>query len=351
MPTTIQGPDERQATENEKLMSLLRRRLTSRHTGTAPSEPAAPRAVPQPTIALALGGGGARGLAHALMLEAFDELGIRPKVIAGTSIGAIYGAAYASGLSGREISAHTRDVLGARFDLLKDLVNARGRGFSRVWNLFGASPALLDPVGLLDIILPKGVARDFARLPIPLKLVASDFYRQEPVVFTSGPLQQAIAASMALPVIFDPVIVDGRALIDGGLTNPLPFDLLFGEADVVVAIDVTGAPTPNDKRPHPTAFEALMASSFLFERSIIRAKLAVRQPDVYIEAGTSSFQVLDFLRVSEILAAAEPAKARLKAQLARVLGAETIEDHSAAPAQIAAAPRQGQLGPHRSDMD
>lgn len=280
----------------------------------------------QPTIALALGGGGARGLAHVVMLEAFDELGLTPKVIAGTSIGAIYGAAYASGMTGREIRAHTQEVLGKRFDLLRDLVSARARGFSRVWNLFGASNAVLDPGTLLDIVMPAKTARDFASLPIPLKIVASDFYGQEPVVFTSGPLQRAVAASMALPVIFEPVLVDGRAMIDGGLTNPLPFDLLFGEADIVVAIDVTGVPVPSDKRPHPSALESLFATSFLFERSIIRAKLALRQPDIYIEAGTGAFQILDFLKAEDIMKAALPAKARLKAQLARVLGSETVSD-------------------------
>src|SRR4051812_29553165 len=80
-----------------------------------------------PTIALALGGGGARGLAHIPVLEAFDELGLRPKIIAGTSIGAIFAAAYASGLSGKQIRAHTIEVLKKRLDLVRDLYAARVR--------------------------------------------------------------------------------------------------------------------------------------------------------------------------------------------------------------------------------
>lgn len=310
--------------------------LTSRRRKKAASDavlvtpishvPSLPLASGTPSVALALGGGGARGLAHALMLEALDELGIRPKVIAGTSIGAIYGAAYASGIPGRVLREHTIETLGARFGFLRELVSARARGFQRVWSPFGASHALLDPVAVLDIIMPPGVPEDFRDLPIPLKIVASDFYGQEQVVFTQGPVKRAVAASMALPVLFDPVIVDGRAHLDGGLTNPLPFDLLFGEADIVVAIDVTGMPVPSDKRPYPSAFEALVATSFLFERSIIRAKLALRQPDIYIDAGTGAYQILDFLKTGEIMSAAEPAKARLKAQLARVLGAETVRE-------------------------
>ena len=77
--------------------------------------------VKAPSIALALGGGGARGLSHILMLEVFDELGIRPKLIAGTSIGAIFGAAYASGLSASEIRAITEDALRQRFDIVRQL--------------------------------------------------------------------------------------------------------------------------------------------------------------------------------------------------------------------------------------
>ncbi|MEE8252429.1 MAG: patatin-like phospholipase family protein [Hyphomicrobium sp.] len=281
--------------------------------------------VRQPTIGLALGGGGARGLAHILVLEAFDEMGLRPKVIAGVSIGAVFGAAYASGLSGKEIREHASEVLKKRFDLVRDLFSARAKVERRLWSPLSIGSAFLAPAKLLDVILPTRIARDFAHLDIPLKIVASDFYAQEPEIFSAGPLRQAIAASIALPVLFEPVIVEGRVLIDGGLVNPLPFDIIAGEADVTVAIDVSGAPLPRAGRQKPKAWEALFASSFIFERTIIKEKLRSRQPDVYIDAGTSRYQILDFLKIDEILAAATPAKERFKAQLARVLEAETLE--------------------------
>lgn len=281
--------------------------------------------VRQPTIGLALGGGGARGLAHILVLEAFDEMGLRPKIIAGVSIGAVFGAAYASGLSGKEIRAHASEVLKKRFDLVRDLFSARAKVERRLWSPLSIGSAFLAPAKLLDVILPTRIARDFAHLDIPLKIVASDFYAQEPEIFSAGPLRQAIAASIALPVLFEPVIVEGRVLIDGGLVNPLPFDIIAGEADVTVAIDVSGAPLPRAGRQKPKAWEALFASSFIFERTIIKEKLRSRQPDVYIDAGTSRYQILDFLKIDEILAAATPAKERFKAQLARVLEAETLE--------------------------
>ncbi|HPG89945.1 MAG TPA: patatin-like phospholipase family protein, partial [Hyphomicrobium sp.] len=160
----------------------------------------------QPTIGLALGGGGARGLAHIAMLEAFDELGIKPGIISGTSIGAIFGAAYASGISGKELRAHTKDVLSPRFGLLRDLFAARSQRLQSLLNPFSARTSFLDPLAVLDLVMPKTVKRTFEDLHIPLRIVASDFYDQEPVVFKDGELLQAVAASMALPVIFQPVM-------------------------------------------------------------------------------------------------------------------------------------------------
>lgn len=292
----------------------------------------------QPTIGVALGGGGARGLAHIVMLEAFDELGLRPKIIAGTSIGAIMGAAYASGITAAAMRAHTKEILGQRFGLVRELF--ANRPLQRLRDLFPGTSALFDPQSLLEIIMPKGTAADFESLQIPLKIVASDFYDQEPQVFTSGSLRTAIAASMALPAVFHPVVVDGKAFIDGGLTNPLPFDILFGEADIIVAIDVSGAPVPDPRRNFPSAVEALFASAFLFERTIVREKLKSQQPDILVPAGTSHFQVLDILKVDEIMAAAEPAKTKLKAQLERILSVETLPQIAIAdqPAALIAGP-------------
>ncbi len=295
-----------------------------------------------PSIGLVLGGGGARGLAHILMLEVFDELGIKPKIIAGTSIGAIYGAAYASGLPARDIRAHTEETLTKKFGLVRDVLAARVQRSGSFWDLFSARSAFLAPGALLDLVLPARVPQSFEDLEIPLRIVASDFYAIEAAVFSSGPLRPAIAASMALPVIFEPVLIGGRSLIDGGLTNPLPFDLLQGEADVIVAVDVSGTTVPSPSRPRPTAIEALFASSFLFERSIVREKLKSHQPDIYIDAGTGRYQALDFLKVRDILAAAKPAQDQLRIKLKRVLETPLLAEvsgPSAAPA-IESRPRR-----------
>lgn len=279
-----------------------------------------------PSIGLALGGGGARGLAHILMLEVFDELGIRPKMIAGTSIGALFGAAYASGLSAALIRAHVEEALSQRFDIVRQLLSARSDPVLKVLNFLPIRSSLLNPETLLERMLPSAVARDFAQLQIPLKIVATDYYAQDAAILTQGSLRAAVAASIALPALFTPVTINGRMMMDGGLTNPLPFDVLQKEADLTVAVDVSGAPImPPDKRPHPTAFAVLMASSQIMQRTIVRQKLKVEQPDIYIDVEVDAYYVLDFHRFREILASAAPAKEQLRRLLDRVLGSPTLE--------------------------
>jgi NTE family protein len=295
-----------------------------------------------PSIALALGGGGARGLAHILMLEVFEELGLRPRIIAGTSIGAVFGAAYASGMSAKVLRAHTEEALSQRLDIVRQLFSARAEPVLKFLNLIPIRSALLNPVSVLQLLLPSEVARDFGALQIPLRVVATDFYAQEQVVFAAGDLRRAVAASMALPALFAPVTIEGRVFVDGGLVNPLPFDVLGGDADITVAIDVSGASTGQPRRPLPSAFSALMSSSQIMQRSIVREKLRAHQPDIYIDVEVDAFYVLDFHRFREILAAAQSAKAQLRRQLTRILLSEPAQAIPAtAPAE---APRVAARG-------
>ncbi len=290
-----------------------------------PTKAELPAPIPQaPSIALALGGGGARGLAHILILEAFDELGIRPAFIAGTSIGAIYGAAYAAGLSAAHIRAHTEEVLAQRLDLARNLIAARSDPVQKIFRLFALRSSLLKPESLLEHVLPSRVPRRFSDLQIPLAVVATDFYAQDTVVFSEGDLRQAIAASIALPVIFQPVIINNRAFMDGGLVDPLPYDLAAAAADISVAIDVSGAPRSDPRDMGPGAVEAIVAC--------VREKLKRQQPDIYIDVDVDAFHVLEFHRFREILAAAAPAKDLLKRKLGLLMASHTVPAGEAVPA-------------------
>ena len=265
-----------------------------------------------PSIGLALGGGGARGLAHLLVLEAFDELGIKPAVIAGTSIGAIFGSAYASGLSACEIRVHCEELFGRRAGLIKKLIEKWPGSITRLWNPF--SPSIFNVETVLEIVMPKGLAESFEDLPIPFIAVTTDFHAQIQYDVEKGPLLPAIAASASLPALLEPVVIDGHVLIDGGFVNPLPYEVLQGRSDVVMAIDVNGEPR-GDGSSLPNSMDALIGASQIVMRSIVREKLRVSQPDILLSPPVGRFKVLDFFRMNEILEHSHLLKDEVKRRL------------------------------------
>lgn len=276
-------------------------------------------------IGLALGGGGARGLAHIAILEVLDELGIKPAVIAGTSIGAIYGAAYAAGFSATHIRALTEDTLGSRWGMIRQLLAARADPTNRMLRVLPVRSALLKPEAVLDLVLPSGMPRAFESLDIPLKLTATGLASHEAVVFTSGDLRSAIAASMAIPVVFSPVDRDGALHLDGGLANPCPYDLILQDCDISIAVDVSGAPSEDALGKAPSALTVAIQTAQIIQKSITRERLRYRQPDIYLEIGLDGFGAFDFHKPREILKAAIPAKAALRTRLQRLLASDAAE--------------------------
>jgi len=269
-------------------------------------------------IALALGGGSARGLAHVSMLEVFDELGVRPSVIAGTSMGAICGAAYAAGLSGAEMRDEFTALFATPAYFLKRLTRKLRGGISALWN--ARMPGVVDNVTLFEMLLPEAMRCDFAALKIPFLAIAADFYAIEQVVLDKGPLIPALAASSALPSLTRPVVLGGRTLIDGGFVNPLPYDVVLDRADVTVAVDVTGLPRRRPGNKPPRTLEAVTGSTQILFHSLTREKLKSAAPHILIRPGVGAFGAMDYFKIEAILAAAKPAKEDLKRQLSQILG-------------------------------
>ena len=268
----------------------------------------------EPIVAIALGSGGARGFAHIAVLEALDELGVAPSAIAGTSIGAMIGAAYAAGMSGREIRAYAIDAVRSRSEMMGKLLRARVGRFSDLVLRGRGNPVLLDGEVCLDLFWPEAVPDFFEELAKPLLVVATDFYDRRELVISSGALGPAVAGSMAIPGLIQPVAYSGRYLIDGGAVNPLPYDLLFDRADVVVAVDVTfGGRRRESRRPAP--FQSMFGAAQIMQGAITAQKLKMRSPDILVRPGVEQFGVLDFLRASQILRASESAKDELKRRL------------------------------------
>jgi NTE family protein len=281
-------------------------------------------------IGLALGGGGARGLAHIAILEAFDELGVKPAMIAGTSIGALIGAAYASGMRAAEIRQYCSATFARRSALLRHIY-FRWRG--RVWDYWRpGSPAFFKSERIFELVLPADLPKTFESLEIPFQSVATDFFTQAEYVSGSGPLLPAIAASSALPALLTPVKLDGRVLIDGGFVNPLPFDLLTPHTGIVIASDVSGgASEPKEDFPRP--MEALLGAQQIALRSVINAKLRTSAPNLLIRPAVGQFRVLDFRRMDEILAASAAAKEETRRALTSLIEATAASVNPSAVTQ------------------
>lgn len=269
------------------------------------------------SFALALSGGGARGLGAIVVLEALDELGCKPTAIAGVSIGAALGAAYAAGLSAKAIRRYVLDVAHRRSQTLGKVMAARATAFSQLFSAGLGNPMVLDAEKLAAAFLPEEVPDDFAALGIPLTVIAADLYARSEVVFTSGPLRRALAASMAVPGLLRPMEIDGRVLIDGGAVNPIPFEHLRGKADVVIAVDCTVGPSEGKGVPQP--WESLFAAFQVMGHVIVTEKLRHGAPDLLLRQNMNLFRLLDFFQASSILRIAGMRKREIQAQIAEVL--------------------------------
>ena len=269
------------------------------------------------TIALALGGGGARSLAQIVVLEALDEIGVKPVAVSGASFGAVLAAAYCAGMSGkvirRAVIAHAHDT----GESWRRLFAARATDLSAWLSAPLGNPLLLDAEKFCAQFLPADIPDDFAALQIPLTIVATDLHARGEAALNSGPLKPAVAASVAIPGLMRPVLLGERVLVDGAAVNPLPFDLLRGKADIVIAVDASVGPLEAGRVPDP--WEALFATMHVIAHGIVTRKLEAGGPDILIRPNTGAFRLFDFFRASAILRAAEPVKAELKEKLNAVL--------------------------------
>jgi NTE family protein len=265
-----------------------------------------------PRIGLALGGGSARGLAHIPMLEVFDELGLKPSVIAGCSIGALIGAGYAGGMSARELRERAELLLANRIEAMR---YALGRAkISELLALKGISSLHIKGETLAGLVLPDTLPRLIEDLAIPFKVIATDYDLMEERVFESGSLVKAVAASIAIPgVILGPTF-EGHCYVDGGVTNPVPFDHVRHGSDIVVAIDVTGTPKHVSGRSR-TNMELAVGSLIIMFHQVATLRRAVSPPDIYVRPALQAFSGGDFFRARELFESAEITKDQLKREL------------------------------------
>lgn len=269
----------------------------------------------RPRIGLALGGGGARGFAHIGVLQWFEEQRIPVDVIGGTSMGGVIGAAYATGMTPREIRALVDSVdwtLALAPDTPFIYKTFRRKEDTRAFPSrlrFGLKggfrlPTGLSPAEQIDLLFDRVSAPyasnvDFNALPTPFRCVAADLRKAEVVVFDSGWLARAMRSTMAIPGVFPPVVLDDRVLVDGGVLNNVPADVVrqTGLADRVIAVDV-GADLAL-RKTSDSIFAVLGEALDVMMRDGTRR--ALEAADVVLIPDLKGVQTFDFSRTDQLI--------------------------------------------------
>lgn len=267
----------------------------------------------QPKVGLVLSGGGAKGFAHIGVLKAIEKAGIQIDYIGGTSMGAIIGGLYSAGYSASQIE---KIILDTDFYALLQDKNPR-----RTKTLFekqhGEKHAVVLPVNKGKIGLPKGVSKgqnvlnflsyllspvdsitDFSKLPIPFFCIATDVETGEEVVVNKGSLALALRASGSFPTLLNPVEIDGKLLIDGGVANNFPVDILKSKGvDIIIGVDVQGR--LYNKEDINSVLDVLnqVTSYQMYKKSSEQSK----QVDVYIKPQVTDYSVVSFEDSKSIL--------------------------------------------------
>ncbi|MDA8483521.1 patatin-like phospholipase family protein [Pseudomonas resinovorans] len=293
-------------------------------------------AQPEPRIGLVLSGGAARGLAHIGVLKALEEQGIKVDAIAGTSMGAVIGGLYAAGYKVDElekIAIHMdwqqalsdnpprqevpfRRKQDDRDFLVKQRLSFRDDGSLGLplGVIQGQNLALL----LESLLVHTSDTRDFDKLAIPFRAVATDIATGEKVVFRKGHLPQAIRASMSIPAVFAPVEVNGRLLVDGGMVDNIPVDVAREMGvDRVIVVDI-GTPL-RSRKELATVVDVLNQSVTLMTRTNSEAQLATLKPtDVLIQPPLAGYSATDFGHSREMIDAGYRAAQILAPRLAEL---------------------------------
>lgn len=300
----------------------------------SPPPPAAASPAPaRPRIGLVLSGGGARGGAHIGVLRVLRDIRVPVDVVVGTSAGAIVGAAFASGMPLAEIEALMGSIDTA--SLLRDRVRAElpfRRKADDAINFVGPEVG----VGADGVSLPKGVVsgvalegvlrsmtrlqtdEDFDRLPVRFRAVATDVTTGEMVVIGRGNLTDAIRASMAVPGAVNPVEIDGRLLVDGGVVRNLPVDVARSlGADVVIAVNI-GTPLRGRDELKTILGVSDQLTRILTVSNVNRSLAELGANDLLITPDLGTVSTADFDRLREAAQAGETAALALSARLGRL---------------------------------
>lgn len=281
----------------------------------------------RPKIGLVLAGGGAKGAAHVGVLKVLEEMRIPIDVVAGTSMGSIVGGLYAAGLSPQEIEREIRTIDWQ--DVFNDDPERADRSFRRKQDdrlyVFKAKPGFNDYKIELPLAYVQGQKFDlqlsrltrkvagiqnFDHLPIPYRAVAADLETGQEVVLKSGNLARALRASMAVPGAFDPVLIDDRLLVDGGIANNIPVSVARAMgADVVIVSDLGSEMLTREQITSALSVAGQMVN-FLFGLNSQASLKTLGPRDVLISVKLGDIGAGSFDRIVEAIPLGEQAARR-----------------------------------------
>ena len=296
--------------------------------------PLAGYAETQPRTGLVLSGGAARGLAHIGVLKALEEQGVQVDAIAGTSMGAVIGGLYAAGYSVDELEKLALELDWQQVlsdDPPREDIPFRRKQDDRDFLVkrklsFRDDGSLGLPLGVIQgqnlslllerLLVHASDTRDFDRLPIPFRAVATDIANDKKVIFRSGHLPQAIRASMSIPAVFAPVELDGRLLVDGGMVDNIPMDVARDMGvDRLIVVDIGTPLLPREQLL--TVVDVLNQSTTMMTRRNSEAQLATLRPeDLLVQPMLAGFGATDFARAEQLIDAGYRAADALGARLA-----------------------------------
>ncbi len=287
----------------------------------------------RPRIGLALSGGGARGAAHVGVIHVLEEMNIPIDCIAGTSMGAIIGGLYAAGLGVEDLTTALRDIdwkdafqdSTARQDVTYHR-KQEDRGFLIKSKAGIKAGEIRFPKGLVqgqklnlilkDLTMQVAGIDDFDRLRIPFRAVATDLGTGEPIAIGTGNLATALRASMSIPGALEPVEIDGRVLVDGGVSNNLPIDVVRAMgADVVIAVSIGTPLSPADELQSVFAVTGQLTTIMTMQNTQ-RQIATLTDRDILIQPDLGDITTGDFTRALEAVPVGEAGALKQKTALA-----------------------------------
>ncbi len=287
------------------------------------------RRILRPKVALALSGGGARGLAQIGVLKAFEQQGIPVDGVAGTSMGAIIGGLFCAGYTAVQIESLATEIrwediihdtppreqlfLGQKSENADHILQIRLRGITPyIPSAFTEGQRLTSLLSDLLLRSTHPVTTDFDRLSIPFRAVTTDFLTGKKVVLKQGSLVNALRASMAIPLLFTPVRIDGRLLLDGGLVQNLPVDEARSlGADLVIAVDTSSRLRTAEDLGLP--WEIADQVTTIMQQEQLTSQM--EEADVVIQPRLEDISNTDFSQITNLIEAGRLATERILPQI------------------------------------